>query len=137
MSKIINLSEAVSIALHSMVLLIKTNKKLSVEKIAKITSTSKNHVSKVMQRLKKAGYVNSERGPKGGFILLEKAEELTLLEIYESIEGELKITVCPLNKKICPFNKCITENLTQKLTLEFKTFLQTHTLKDFAKNKEK
>ena len=50
MSKIVTLSEAASIALHSMVLIARSEEKLNVGQIAEKIDSSKHHVAKVMQR---------------------------------------------------------------------------------------
>ena len=69
MSKIINISEAASIAIHSVVAIAKSKVKLNATELAVSTNVSRNHLAKVMQQLTKFGYLSSDRGPKGGFIL--------------------------------------------------------------------
>ena len=67
MAKIFSLSEAASIAIHSMVLIARSDKMMNVVKIAERTGSSKHHVAKVLQRLVKEDYLSSVRGPHGGF----------------------------------------------------------------------
>lgn len=131
MSKVFSLSEAASIALHGVILIAKEKKGLNVIKIAERTDTSKHHVAKVMQRLVKAGYLTSQRGPSGGFILKKKPEEINLLDLYEVIEGPIEVSECPMDKQICPFDKCIMDNVTSKMTLEFKDFLSKQTIDQY------
>ena len=102
MSKIFSLSEAGSIAIHSMVLIASSDTKLNVVKISERTGSSKHHVAKVLQRLVKDNFLTSNRGPHGGFELKRPAEEINLLEVYESIEGKVEITTCPMDNLICP-----------------------------------
>ncbi|MCK9618513.1 MAG: Rrf2 family transcriptional regulator [Lentimicrobiaceae bacterium] len=87
MSKIVHVSEAASIAIHSMALIAQNTEIMNVNTIAEITHSSKTHLAKVMQQLVKNNFLESERGPKGGFILKKPANEILLLEIYELIEG--------------------------------------------------
>ena len=134
MSGIIALSEAAVIGLHSMVLIADSEKIMNVTTIAEKIDSSKHHVAKVMQRLAKFGYVSSYRGPNGGFYLKKEPEKITLLNIYESIEGKIEIQTCPANKGKCPFGQCIMGDLTQKLANEFLNYLTTKTLKDYLKN---
>ncbi|MBT3303074.1 MAG: Rrf2 family transcriptional regulator [Bacteroidetes bacterium] len=132
MSKVVTLSEAASIGLHGMILIAKAeNEMVNVLKIAELTGSSKHHVAKVFQRLVKIGLLNSFRGPNGGFSLRKKANEISLLEIYEGIEGEIQISDCPMDHKICAFGKCILDNVTNKMTIQFKEFLQSQSLKDY------
>jgi len=123
MAKVFSLSEAASIALHGIILIAQEKEGLNVIKIAERTDTSKHHVAKVMQRLVKAGYLTSQRGPSGGFVLRKNPADIHFLEIYEAIEGPIEITECPMDKQICPFDKCIMNNVTSKMTLELKASL--------------
>jgi Rrf2 family protein len=131
MSKFFSLSEAASIALHGIILIAQEKGGLNVIKIAERTDTSKHHVAKVMQRLVKAGYLTSQRGPSGGFIMRKNPEDINFLEIYETIEGPIEITTCPMDKQICPFEKCIMNNVTNKMTLEFKNYLSNQTVSKY------
>jgi len=133
MAKVFSLSEAASIALHGVILIAQEKEGLNVIKIAERTDTSKHHVAKVMQRLVKAGYLTSQRGPSGGFVLRKKPEEINFLDVYEAIEGPIEITSCPMDKQICPFDKCIMNNVTSKMTLEFKTYLSNQTVEQYLK----
>jgi len=131
MSKIVSLTEAASIALHGMIIVAKSEKMANVVQIAELTGSSKHHVAKIFQRLVKDNYLESHRGPSGGFTLKRKPTEISLLEIYESIEGKIEVTTCPLDKSICPFGLCIMDNVTRKMTVDFRTHLQGHTLADY------
>jgi len=136
MAKIVNITEAVSIALHSMVLVAKAQKsQMNATIISNITGSSKFHVSKVLQKLVKDGYLLSQRGPAGGFVLESPPEEITLLQIFESIEGKIIISKCPLNK-VCPFGECIFEDLTMIMTRQFRDYLEGHTLADYMSSKK-
>jgi Rrf2 family protein len=131
MAKIVNITEAVSIALHSMILIAKSKEQLNVNKLAEITNSSKFHIAKIMQKLVKDDFLVSQRGPSGGFSLTKSPEEITLLEIYESIEGKISLSRCPLNRETCPFGRCIFEDLTIRMTKEFKEYLENKTLADY------
>jgi Rrf2 family protein len=131
MSKIVSLSEAASIALHGLILIAREQEGLNVIKIAERTNTSKHHVAKVMQRLVKAGFLYSQRGPNGGFALKKKPAEINFLDIYETIEGNIEINACPMEKPICPFDKCIMNNVTNKMTNEFRSYLKEQTIDQY------
>ncbi len=133
MLNFVALSEAASIALHSMVLIAKSDRRLNVVEISEITGSSKHHVAKVMQRLSKEGLVSSNRGPSGGFVLSKDAHEITLLDVYEAIEGRMDVYKCPGNRTECPFDSCILGDLTNKLGGAFKDYLENKTLADYMK----
>jgi Rrf2 family protein len=131
MSKVFALSEAASIAIHSMVLIARSANGMNVLKVAEVTGFSKNHIAKVLQRLVKNDMLKSVRGPAGGFMMKKNPGHISLLDVYESIEGPLEINDCPLSYEICSFDKCVMGNVVNKMTLEFKKFLQNQTLKDY------
>jgi len=133
MSRILSLSEAASIAIHGMILVAQSDKLVNVNHIAELTSSSRHHVAKVFQRLVKEGFINSNRGPSGGFSLKMDPTDISFLNIYEAIEGKIVITKCPLDKPICPFKKCIFENVIKDLTLDFRNYLEKQTLDQYAK----
>jgi len=131
MSKIVSLSEAASIAIHGIILIARSEVSLNVIQIADATGTSKHHVAKVMQRLVKENFITSQRGPSGGFMLNVPAEKLTFLQIYEAIEGKIEVSKCPMEKKVCPFDKCILDNISNKMTLEFRDYLGVQVVGDY------
>ena len=129
MNSILNLSEAASIALHGIILVAKSDSFTNVQKMADELGSSKHHIAKVMQRLTKGGYIDSLRGPKGGFVLKKSPKDITFLEIYELIEGEIIISKCPFGREhTCKFDKCILNNITIKLTKKFKEYMQSQTV---------
>jgi Rrf2 family protein len=124
MSSILKISEAASLALHSMALLAATPGKLvPTREIASKFHVSEAHLSKVLQRLTKAGLVKSIRGPKGGFMLGKPANEMSLLDVYESIEGPLVPTECLLGYSVCRNGKCILGGLLETVDKQISKYL--------------
>lgn len=108
MSHLMKVSEAASLALHSMAYLAgNPGVNVSTRQIAERLKVSEAHLSKVLQRMAQAGLVKSSRGPKGGFTLKIPAESITLLDIFETIEGRLEATDCLLGIPICNGTYCI------------------------------
>ena len=132
MAKVVSLSEAAAIGLHAMVMLARADKPLNVVTISEDASMSKHHVAKVLQRLVKENFLSSQRGPSGGFVLKKSMNEVTLLQVYEAIEGKIEVTSCPMDKQVCPFDKCIMNNFTNKLTLQFRDYLASQTLDKYV-----
>jgi Rrf2 family protein len=128
MSKLVSISEAASIAIHGAILIAGSRTPLNAGQIAERTQTSRHHVAKVLQRLVKEKFIKSLRGPSGGFILTKKPEELSFMDLYEAIEGKIEIQKCPMDKPVCPFEKCIMNNIVSKMTLEFKDYLKEQTI---------
>jgi Rrf2 family protein len=128
MAKVVTISEAASLAIHAVVLIAKTESQINVNYIAKETGASRNHLAKVMQRLGKQGFVESSRGPTGGFKLKKQANQITLYDIYESIEGPIEVEGCPLERPVCPFDKCLMGGIIHKVTNDLKKYLMKETI---------
>ncbi len=132
MAKLVHFSEAASLALHAMVLIAKSDNHINVNSIADEMGSSRNHLAKVLQQLVKHNYLKSVRGPSGGFILGKPADQITILEIYEAIEGKIDVPECPLDRKICPFDKCLMNGLVNDVTMQFKNYFKEQSLEDFV-----
>jgi Rrf2 family protein len=111
MSTLFKISEASILALHAMIFIAANEEELATNsKIAEVLNASENHLSKVLQRLTKAGLVKSIRGPKGGFVLGRDSSEINIREIYELFEGMIEPNKCLLHTPICNKN-CVFGSL--------------------------
>jgi len=124
MSNLINISEAASLALHGLVVIARSQpSRINVKVLAEKLNASQTHMAKVFQKLGKANLVRSLRGPAGGFELNKPAEDITFLEIYEIIDGEIILGDCPLGKNHCVFKSCIFDNELTRISTEiYETF---------------
>jgi len=96
MPGVLRISEAASLGMHAMVLLASDRGRvLSAHEVAARLNASEAHLSKVMQRLGRAGLVQSVRGPRGGFSLARSPDAVTLLEVYEAALGEPALPQAP------------------------------------------
>lgn len=137
MSKVIRISEASSIAIHMLALIADSKSSLRTTELAELTSFSRNHISKVMQILVKNGYLDSGRGPRGGFMLKMKDKEITLLEIIELIEGTIEEKHCRIDENVCPFDDCVFGGIPEKLTKEFKQYFASTRISDLKRKSVK
>lgn len=130
MAKFINISEAASLAIHSMALISAGDAKLNVNQIAEITGASRNHLAKVLQMLVKYDLLVSNRGPKGGFELKKDAGQISLFEIYQLIEGVIDENYCGLHHHPCPFEDCVFGGMIRQFTNDFVEYLQNKKLSE-------
>ena len=134
MSNVIALSEAAAIGLHSMALVAVSKKVLNVTEISKTIGSSKHHTAKIVQRLSKKGLLKSTRGPSGGFCLKKEPIEISLLNIYEAVEGKVEVHSCLASKETCPFDTCLLGDLATKMSKEIWDYLSSKKLSDFIQN---
>lgn len=127
----LRISDAASLALHSMVLLAaKPDKPLTTHEVAAELRVSEAHLSKVFQRLAKAGLVNSTRGPGGGFILGKPADAVSLLDVYETIDGPLTGQDCLLGDPTCQGKACLLGGLVKAVNEQMRNYLSSTRLAD-------
>ena len=124
------ISEAASLALHTMrFLATRHRQRVNNRDIARTLKVSETHLAKVLQRLGRAGLVLSLRGPGGGFTLTQPPESITLLKIYEAIEGPQKLPNCLRKNPICA-GDCIWGDLLPKVSTEILEYLTSTKLSD-------
>jgi Rrf2 family protein len=58
-------------------------------------------LTKILQPLIKAGIVSSQRGVGGGFLLAKDPNGVTLLDILQAEEGQLKLNHCLVDADVC------------------------------------
>jgi Rrf2 family protein len=132
MTSIVHISDAASLGMHSMVLIASEQRKISVAAIAGRLGVSEFHLSKVLQRLAKSGLVKSSRGPRGGFTLSKNRGSVTLLDVYEAIEGPMDGSTCLLDERSCNKQGCILGDTLHSMPALFKTHLGKTRIADLA-----
>ncbi len=133
MNSILRISEASLLAMHGMVFLVHKPKDelVSVKDMAYALGVSEHHLSKVFQRMTKAGLVKSVRGPRGGFLLARPAVEIRLIDILTAIEGDFEPKDCLFSKKLCQNNGCILGELVVDINKQILRYLKKKKLSDF------
>ncbi len=108
MNTVLKISDSAVLALHTMALMAsQPEQRFASQDIATTFGCSRNTLAKVLQRLAKAGLIESVRGPAGGFVLQHAPAEITMLEVYEAIDGPLMGAGCFLKSRNCPAAGCL------------------------------
>ena len=135
MKGILKLSEAASMGYHALAVLAGSSGKfLTAGEISRTICGSEAHLAKVMRRLVRAGLVSSTRGPGGGFKIAKPAVEISLLNIYEAVEGKFETADCMMDSPCCKENNCIMGSLIRSVNLEVYEFFRSRKLSDFAES---
>lgn len=69
--------------------------------LALATDSPESFLSKVLQTLAHAQLISSRRGKLGGFAILPRGREATILEVIETIDGPVRLNVCLNGGKDC------------------------------------
>jgi Rrf2 family protein len=132
MACLLKISEAGILALHATALLAsEPGKHHSVHDMASVIKASEHHLAKVLQRLTKAGIVTSVRGPKGGFELAKKADNLSMLDVFEAVEGPIGKPDCLLGLGTCVVGNCMMGNAFAQINDIVKERLKANILSNF------
>ncbi|MBI4350492.1 MAG: Rrf2 family transcriptional regulator [Elusimicrobia bacterium] len=124
MGTILKISEAAVIAVHAVNFLAKAEgSPSSTRLIASELGVSYNHLTKVLQRLTRAGLLVPGRGPKGGFLLSKKARAGKLRDVFEAMEGKMSLSNCLMKTKACGRPGCILGDLIPETNRKFREAL--------------
>ncbi len=105
-------SQATAYALHAMMYMVRhiTQLPATTGTIAKAEGIPAGYLAKIFRKLVKARFVKSVRGRKRGYVFAKPPEEISLLELFEVIEGGPIFEDCLLRHCKCggtPENCCI------------------------------
>lgn len=124
MAKALNISEAAALALHTMVLLAaEPEESMSTKDVAARLVRSEAHLAKVLQRLMRAGFVTSSRGPRGGFVLAKPADQIIMLHVLEAIDGPVGDVACTQTPPVCDGKSCVFGQLVSQVNHQVREFL--------------
>jgi Rrf2 family protein len=131
MPNLLKISEAGTLAMHTMSFLSRTHGRLvKTSEVVAAFHVSKAHLEKVMQRLVRAHLLKSVRGPQGGFTLARDSSDITLRDVYESIEGEVTQESCLFKEPVCGGGECLLGCMLHNIDRELKETLTTTRLSD-------
>lgn len=69
--------------------------------LAKASETPESFLSKILQSLARAGLIQARRGVVGGFMLLDRGAQSSLLDVVESIDGRIALNICLNSGTLC------------------------------------
>ncbi len=93
---------------------------------------------KLLQKLHKAKLLKSKMGPKGGFRLSKRPDEISLMEIIEVLQDGICLNNCLSDDKGCEFQSdCPISSKLSCLQLHIDRYLSGITLAELLKPKNK
>ncbi len=105
------LSKGFDYAIRSLVYLALLPKGTSAElrSISETQVIPGSYLAKVMRNLVRGGLVSSTLGRDGGYALRRRPPEITLMQVYEIMEGEMKLVECMEDENSCVFSRGCTQ----------------------------
>lgn len=82
---------------------------LLINQIAESEKIPKRFLETILLDLKKNGYLGSKLGKNGGYFLIKKPEEISLLDLVRLFEGSIALLRCTSEKYYQPCEHCKDE----------------------------
>lgn len=94
-------------------------------------------LSKVLQKLARTGFVQSEHGANGGYRLRRAAADITALEVIRSIDGPIFLTSCFTEHAECGLaGKCNVREPLRKVHEGIQNLLEQMSIADMCDAEE-
>jgi Rrf2 family protein len=92
-------------ALRAMIYLsrLEENEKTATSLVAKDQEIPPSFLAKIISQLSIAGLIHTSRGARGGVSLAKPADEISVLDVIEGIDGPIFLNECTGNSTSCSF----------------------------------
>ncbi len=118
------------IAMHST-----DEKNVDLKQIADEQNIPKHFLSKILQQLVKNNLLVSMKGPTGGFRLNRDANDITLIEVIDAIDGLGVFTKCGIGFKQCnDANPCPIHDEYKKVRSQVEKLFSNKTLHELTED---
>ena len=108
---------------------------VQLSEIAKRQDISVKYLEQLIIQLKKADYIKSMRGPKGGHLLGKPKEKITVGGIVRVLEKDTGLVPCVETTDTCDMSdSCVTRNLWLRATDAVYEILDSVTLLDLIQD---
>jgi Rrf2 family transcriptional regulator, iron-sulfur cluster assembly transcription factor len=110
---------------------------ISLAEIAERQDISQEYLEQLFSKLRKAGLVESVRGPGGGYRLARGATDIAMAEIILAVDEELKVTRCSGDAVdgCVKAERCNAHDLWSSLGRQMMYFLGSITLEDVCEKR--
>ena len=109
-----------------------------VKNIAEQSDIPTHFLAKILQQLARKGFLRSSKGPTGGFTLRRPADDISLLELVDSIDGLSEYERCPSGMTECNDEaQCGMHESWKELRSRIMGYLEDTTIADVAAALEK
>jgi Rrf2 family protein len=111
-----------------------------IENISKMEDIPKKFLEQILLELKRGGFVQSKKGPSGGYFLAREPRQISLGEIVRFIEGTVYPISCidPSSKQTCrEVSRCVFTSVWQRVEKEMSTILDNINFQELKEIDEK
>ncbi len=101
--------------------------------IAERQAISLSYLEQLFGKLRRAGLVQSVRGPGGGYMLAEPADDIRVSEVILAVDEPIRTTGCKPGSSLGCINKtsrCLTHDLWEELGHQIHGYLSSISIAD-------
>lgn len=107
---------------------------VSSKELAEYSDVPSHYLSKIMRKMVEAGFVKSQKGHGGGFILNIDPKELTIIDVLKAVGFNAEDQPCVFGYEKCDDNKpCPLHPVWKKLRNSFNEWAFETTFEDVRK----
>lgn len=115
---------------------LRSSQAVPLKDVAEAQGISQHYLEQIAAQLRRAGFIRSVRGARGGYKLGRPSEKINALEVVEALEGSLAPVVCLDDPRSCwQAGHCSTENLWKRVDEAMRGVLRNTTLKDLIEER--
>ena len=101
----------------------------SAKGLAEIYGMPQEALAKILQRLTKTGFLMSQYGTNGGYVLARDPRKITAYQIIQAIDGPLFMTSCRTTSRGCNQSpRCTVREPLRKVSRSIETVLSSLTI---------
>lgn len=113
----------------------KNDSRVGIKDIAKSINSPEHFIAKILQDLSRKGFVQSVKGPNGGFYMDHKNLEIPIAEIVREIDGDKLFTGCGLGLEECSeAHPCPLHNQFKSIRQDLRIMLECSKIQMFVDN---
>lgn len=113
----------------------KDGNRIGIKEIASGIDSPEYFIAKILQDLSRKGFVQSAKGPNGGFYMDDANLEQSVADIVREIDGDKLFSGCGLGLKECSEDHpCPIHNDFKHIRQEIKTMLEESRIQLFVEN---
>ena len=133
MTLMLRISKLTDYAILVMVELTRRGEMLSAQAVAERVGIELPTASKVLKMLASHGLLASYRGANGGYRASRAADDISVAEVIEAIEGPVAMTECSVEEGLCSQeDHCGLRGNWQRISLAVKQALQVVSLAEMS-----
>ncbi len=99
--------------------------------IAESQEISRKYLEQLVASLRRAELIGSRKGVRGGYYLIREPQDISLWEVFRTLEGSTPLVECVPTPDICDRSaSCTTRGIWELLEAKLQEFWEGFTLQD-------